>query len=83
MRQPVASRRRTTIIDIAAFVRGTVDSNHRDRIHAHDHAAMNRTTIRLAQAPRSAHRCVRLCIGVAWGRGSSVGIDRMHSRLAQ
>jgi len=42
---------------------------------------MNRTTVRLAHAPRSARRCVRLCIGVAWGGGS--GIDRMRSRLAQ
>jgi len=42
---------------------------------------MNRTTLRLAHAPRSARRFVRLCMGVAWGRGS--GIDRMRSRLAQ
>jgi len=42
---------------------------------------VNRITIRLAHAPRSAHRCVGLCIGVAWGRGS--GIDRMRSHLAQ
>jgi hypothetical protein len=83
MRQPVARRSRMTIIRIAARTRAAVDSNHRDRIHSHDHAAMNRSTVRLALAQRSAARCVRLCIGVAPGRGSGIGIDRMRSRLAQ
>jgi hypothetical protein len=81
MRQPVASRRLVTTIRVAASTQAAVDSAHRDRIHAHEHAFMNRTTLRLAHAPRSARRFVRLCMGVAWGRGS--GIDRMRSRLAQ
>jgi hypothetical protein len=81
MRQPLASRRRMTTIRIAGRTQAAVDSAHRDCIHSHDDAAMNRTTVRFDHAPRSACRCLRLCIGVAWGSGS--GIDRMHSRLAQ
>ena len=81
MRQPVESRRRMTIIRIAAHARAAINSARRDLMHLHDHAAMNRHTVRLAHAPRSL-RCARLRIGDMRERGGS-GIDRAHSRLAQ